>query len=107
MATLPTELFHDIAEQVAARSYKRPAEVIVSLFNLRLTSRDVCTAVRDTFLKTLFSDRQYHYTTYALKNLVNISSHPILRKRLGRLLIHVASPQLWDLERFPPGPCGA
>ena len=107
MATLPTELFHDIAEQVAARSYKRPAEVIVSLFNLRLTSRDVCTAVRDTFLKTRFSDREYHYTTYALKNLVNISSHPILRKRLGRLLIHVASPQLWDLERFPPGPCGA
>lgn len=103
MARLPIELFHHIAERLAECPYGLQPEAAVTLFNLRLVSHDVCKAVQDTFLRTFFSHRQHLYTTYALKDLVKLTSHPVMRKRLGSLHIHVTQPQFWDLERFSPG----
>lgn len=103
MARLPTELFHHIAEHVANRPYDFRSESINTLFSLRLVSRDVCRAVQDTFLRAFFSSRRYLHTIHGLRDLVRFTSHPVLRKRLRNLGIHVAQPQFWDLERLSPG----
>ena len=88
MEALPAELFYHIAE------YASPE----TLYNLRLVSRDVHSAVEPSFLAAFFHERYYACTRFALQSLVEVSAHPVLRKRLKLLVFCISNPYLWDIE---------
>lgn len=86
LPTLPVELMSSIVEQIEEKD----------LLDLRLTCREVSSAVDGVFTNAFFRERAHLYTTAGLQTLVDITSLPRLVAKIKQVDFMIFDPRATD-----------